>query len=200
MTFSKTFNDVKIQVGVSHPDRTSTVSIDQSDHRVEREGQPESHAEILKTPLSTKFRAPVCGSTCASRHSRQFVSDRQFWFCGSQVCVDVLVSQHFVGDPVEDIEDEEAERENRSGYGVDALGPIHEALVKRVPVVHGHRGRLGEDGGAFCCRSVLVLQAVAQSVTPKVKTTVLSEQFFLLQSSTQEKKYIGAGLDPPTCV
>lgn len=110
------------------------------------------------------------------------------------------MSQHFVGDPVEDVEDEEAERENRSGYGVDALGPIHEALVKRVPVVHGHGGRLGEDGGSFCCRSVLVLQAVAQSVTPKVKTTALSEQFFLLQSSTQGKKnYIGSGVDTPMC-
>lgn len=94
--------------------------------------------------------------------------------------------QHFVGDPVEDVEDEEAERENRSGYGVDALGPVHKALVKRIFVVHGHRGRLGEDGGS-CSRSILVLQAVAQSVTPEVKTAAVSEQFFLLQSPTQRK-------------
>lgn len=95
--------------------------------------------------------------------------------------------QHFVGDPVEDVEDEEAERENRSGYGVDALGPVHKTLVKRIFVVHSHRGRLGEDGSSFCSRSVLVLQAVAQSVTPEVKTAALSEQFFLLQSPTQRR-------------
>lgn len=96
------------------------------------------------------------------------------------------MSQHFVGDPVEDVEDEEAEREKRSGYGVDALGPIHETLVQRVSVVHGHRGRLGEDGGPFCCRPVLVLQAVAQSVTPEVVTAVLSKQFFLLGFNTEK--------------
>lgn len=95
--------------------------------------------------------------------------------------------QHFVGDPVEDVEDEEAEWENRSGYGVDALGPVHKALVKRIFVVHGHRGRLGEDAGSFCSRSILVLQAVAQPVTPEVKTTALSEQLFLLHNPTQRK-------------
>lgn len=83
--------------------------------------------------------------------------------------------QHFVGDPVEDVEDEEAKWENRSGYGVDALGPVHKALVKCIFVKHGHWGRLGEDGGSFCSRSVLVLQAVAQSVTPEVKTAALSQ-------------------------
>lgn len=150
---------------------------------VEREGQPEATPRSWRHPWAQSLERRFAEAG-ASRRSRQFVSDRQFWFWGSQVCVDVLVSQHFVGDPVEDVEDEEAERENRSGDGVDALGPIHEALVKRVPVVHGHRGRRGEDGGSFCCRSVLVLQAVAQSVTPEVKTTVLPEQCFLLQSST----------------
>lgn len=105
----------------------------------------------------------------------------------SQVSMDVLVPQHFVGEPVEDVEDEEAERKNRSGYGVDALGPVHKALVKRIFVVHGHRGRLGEDGRSFYSCSVLVLQAVAQPVTPKVKTAALSEQFFLLHNPTQRK-------------
>lgn len=125
----------------------------------------------MKTHLSTKFRALI----------------RDLPTRVSQVCVDVLVPQHFVGDPVEDVENEEAERENRSGYGVDAFGPVHKALVKRVFVVHGHRGRLGEDGGSFCGRPVPVLEAVAQSVTPEVKTAALTEQFFLLQSPTQRK-------------
>lgn len=95
--------------------------------------------------------------------------------------------QHFVGDPVEDVEDEKAEWENCSGDGVDAFGPVHKALVKRIFVVHGHRGRLGKDGCSLCSCSVLVLQAVAQSVTPEVKTAALSKQFLLLQSPTQRK-------------
>lgn len=90
------------------------------------------------------------------------------------------MSQHFVGEPVEDVKDEEAERENRSGYGVDALGPVHEALVKRVFVKHGHRGRRVEDGGALWRRSILVLQTVAQAVSPEVKTAALPQQLLLL--------------------
>lgn len=36
---------VKIQVAASRLDRTETVSVGQSDHRVEREGQPEDTPE-----------------------------------------------------------------------------------------------------------------------------------------------------------
>lgn len=96
--------------------------------------------------------------------------------------------QHFVGDPIENVEDEEAERENGSGDGVDAFGPVHKALVKRIFVEHGRRGRLGEDGCSFGSCSILVLQAVAQSITPEVKAAALSEQFLLLQSPTQRKR------------
>lgn len=52
-----------------------------------------------------------------------------------QVGVDVLVSQHFVGDPVEDIEYEEAERKHGSGYGVDSLGSVHKTLPDGLSVV-----------------------------------------------------------------
>lgn len=100
--------------------------------------------------------------------------------------MDVLVSQHFVGDPVEDVEYEEAQGKHGSGYGVNALGPVHETLVKYLSVEHGNRRRRrwrwgGEHGGPFHSGAIL-LQAVTQSVTPEVKTTALPHQFLLLWS------------------
>lgn len=65
-----------------------------------------------------------------------------------QVGVDVLVSQHFVGDPVEDVEYEEAERKHGSGYGVDSLGSVHKTLPDGLSVVqHLHWGWWGEYVG-----------------------------------------------------
>lgn len=64
-----------------------------------------------------------------------------------QVGVDVLVSQHFVGDPVEDVEYEEAERKYCSGYGIDSLGSVHKPLPDGVSVVqHLHWRWWGEHG------------------------------------------------------
>lgn len=100
-----------------------------------------------------------------------------------QIRMDVLVSQHFVGDPVEDVEYEEAQRKHGSGYGVDALGAVHKALVQHLAVVHGdRRRRRREHGGALHRRAVLGLQAVAQSVAPEVKAAALPHQLLLLWS------------------
>lgn len=99
-----------------------------------------------------------------------------------QVCMDVLVSQHFVGDPVEDVEYEEAQREDGSGYGVDTFGPVHKTLVKHLSVIHGNRRRGAEHSGPFHSGAILGLQAVTQSITPEVKATALPHQFLLLWS------------------
>lgn len=96
--------------------------------------------------------------------------------------MDVLVSQHFIGDPVEDVEYEEAQGKNGSGYGVNALGPVHKTLVKYFSIVHGNWRRGGEHTGPFYSGTILVPQAVTQSVTAEVKTTALSDQFLLLWS------------------
>lgn len=74
--------------------------------------------------------------------------------------MDVLVSQHFVGDPVEDVEYQEAQRKNGSGYGVNALGPVHKTLVKDIPVENGNRRWGVEHRGSLYSGSILVLQAV----------------------------------------
>lgn len=93
--------------------------------------------------------------------------------------MDVFMSQHFIGDPVEDVEYEEAQGKDSSGYGVNALGAIHKTLVKYLAVVHGNWRWGVEDGGPFYSCTILGLQAVTQSVTPEVKTTALSHQFLL---------------------
>lgn len=90
------------------------------------------------------------------------------------------MSQYFVGDPIEDVEYEEAQGEDGPGYGVDALGPVHKALADCIAVVHGGhwRGRRGEDCGPLHGGSILVLQAVTQAmtqtITPEVKPTAVS--------------------------
>ena len=98
--------------------------------------------------------------------------------------MDVLVSQHFIGDPVEDVEYEEAQGKHGSGYGVNTLGSVHKALVEHLSVVHGDWRRRGEHSGPFHSGSILGLQAVTQSITPEVKTTTLPHQFLLLWSQT----------------
>lgn len=103
-----------------------------------------------------------------------------------QVCMDVFVSQHFVGDPVENVEEEEAQREDCTGYRVDALGPVHKALADRLAIVHGGHRR-GEDCGPFHRRSVLGLQAVTQSVAAEVKPTAVSRQFLFLGNQKENR-------------
>lgn len=100
--------------------------------------------------------------------------------------MDVLMSQHFVGEPVEDVEYEEAQGKDCSGYGVNALGSVHKMLVKYLSVVQGNwrrkRRRPGEHSGPFHSGTILVLQAVTQSITPEVKTTALPHHLILLWS------------------
>lgn len=102
--------------------------------------------------------------------------------------MDVLVSQHFIGDPVEDVEYQEAQGKNGPGYGVNALGPVHKTLVKYLSVTHGNWRRGVEHSGSLYSGTILGLQAVTHSITPEVKTTALSDQFLLLWSQAYGEK------------
>lgn len=102
--------------------------------------------------------------------------------------MDVLVSQHFISDPIEDVEYKKAQRKDCSGYSVNALGPVHKTLVKYVPVVQSNRRWRGEDSGPFHSGTILGLQAVTQSITPEVKATAFPHQFLLLWSQAKGKQ------------
>lgn len=61
--------------------------------------------------------------------------------------VQVLVTQDFVREPVKDVEDEEAEREDGARDGVDAFGAIDEAPADVEQRVAWRQG--GEHGRRF---------------------------------------------------
>lgn len=98
------------------------------------------------------------------------------------------MSQHFVGDPVEDVEYEETQRKDSSGYGVNTLGPVDKSLAEYLAIVYGNRRRGVEDSGALHRCTILGLQAVTQSITSEVKPTALPHQFLFLWSEAQGKQ------------
>lgn len=106
-----------------------------------------------------------------------------------QVCMDVLVSQHFVGDPVEDVEYEKAQGKDGSGYGVDPFGPVNKTLVKDFTIVYSDWGQTGEHRGPFHSGPVFGLQVVTESITTEVKSSALPHEFLLLSEQKQEKKH-----------
>lgn len=106
--------------------------------------------------------------------------------------MDVLVSQNFVGDPVEDVENEEGQREDGSGDGVDAFRTVHEALAEFLLIVYGvcDYWRWSKHGGSLHSDAILVMQVVTQSITSKVKTTAVPNQFLFLWRREEKKKTV----------
>lgn len=79
--------------------------------------------------------------------------------CLSLLLVDVLAADDLVNDPVENVKNEEDEREGHAGHGVDALGAADEQLLHLLDALLGcGRGRsvvvVALDG-----HSILGLQA-----------------------------------------
>lgn len=109
-----------------------------------------------------------------------------------QICMDVLMSQHFIGDPVEDVEYEKAQGKDSSRYGVNAFSPVHKTLVNHSSVVHSNWRRGGEHGGPLHSGTILGLQAVTQSITPEVKTAALPHQFLLLWSQAEARNRLAS--------
>ena len=98
--------------------------------------------------------------------------------------MDVLAADDLVNDPVENVKNEEDEREGHAGHRVDALGPADEQLLHLLDALLGRRrgGRVvvvALDGHA-----VLGLQAGgAQAVTGETKAPVAC--FILLQRRSE---------------
>lgn len=101
------------------------------------------------------------------------------------------MSQHFIGDPVEDVEYEKAQGKDSSGYGVDPFGPVHKTLVEYLSVVHGDGRGWCEHCGPFHSGAVLGLEVMTESVTSEVKTSAFPHKFLLLLSQAKRNKAIG---------
>jgi len=93
--------------------------------------------------------------------------------------VDVLRAQHFVDNPVEDIEDQEGEGEDCSGNGVNALGPIAVAPAEALPFPQQHASWGGAVDAGALPSPILRLQAVAQPVASQVEAALANELFLL---------------------
>lgn len=98
----------------------------------------------------------------------------------SQRGQEVLVSQDFIRQPVEDVEDQEAHWENGSGDGVDPLRPLHEAPAY---VVEAQTGRqVGEHGRCVHLRCVS-RQRESQTLEEQ---TLLCQLFLLKEADGSE--------------
>lgn len=99
------------------------------------------------------------------------------WVSGHRV--DVLRAQHFVDNPVEDIEDQEGEGEDSSGDGVNALGPVDVAPAEALPFPQQHASCWGAVDARALPSPILWLQAVAEPVASQVEAA-LADKLFLL--------------------
>lgn len=109
--------------------------------------------------------------------------------------VDVLVPDDLVGDPVEDIEDEEGQGEGRPGDGVYPLGSVHKLLLHGVHVFGDRRRRVGGRGGVFDGRAVLGRRGLAH-VAGKIKAAFAD--VFILRNMTAERKRVNARRNRPS--
>lgn len=92
-----------------------------------------------------------------------------------------------VGDPVEDIEDEEGQGEGRPGDGVYPLGSVHKLLPHGVHVFGDRRRRVRGRGGVFDGRAVLGRRGLTH-VAGKIKAAFAD--VFILRNMTPEHKRV----------
>lgn len=83
--------------------------------------------------------------------------------------VDVLMSDDLVGDPVEDVEDEESQRESGSGDSVYPLGSVHKLLPHGVYVLWDWWLRVRSWSSVFNSWAILRWQTLTHVVASKIK-------------------------------
>lgn len=133
----------------------------------------------------------VCGSVTQQSDTRsqppgtwQHPAKRSLGLLGaSGHRVDVLRAQHFVDNPIEDIEDQEGEGEDGSGDGVDALGTVDVTPAQGLPFPQQCTGWGGAVDSRTLSSPILCLQAVAQPVASEVEAALTDELFLLERES-----------------
>lgn len=88
-----------------------------------------------------------------------FVSLQSPSSASSLLLVDVLAADDLVNDPVENVKNEEHEREGHAGHRVNALGPADEQLLHLLDALLGRRRGRGVVVVALDGHAVLGLQA-----------------------------------------
>lgn len=83
--------------------------------------------------------------------------------------VDVFIADDLVGNPVEDVEDEESQRESSPGDGVYPLGSVHKLFPHGVNVLGGRRLRVWSGSRVLNCRAVLSGQTLTDVVARVIK-------------------------------
>lgn len=91
---------------------------------------------------------------------------------GTLLCVNVLMPDDLVGDPVEDVENEEGQGEGRPGDGVYPLCPVHELLPHGVHVFGGRLLRVCGRGGVLHGCAVLGWQRLVHVVAGEIKAAL----------------------------
>lgn len=83
--------------------------------------------------------------------------------------VDVLMPDDLVGDPVEDVEDEECQRKGSPGDGVYPLGSVHKLLLHGFNISGDRLLRVWSWGSVFNSWAVLRWQSLTHVVASKIK-------------------------------
>lgn len=87
----------------------------------------------------------------------------------SLLFMDVLMPDDLVGNPVEDIEDEESQRKSGPWDCVDPLGSVHKLFPHGVYVLWGWLLRVGSWNSIFNSGAILCWQTLAHVVAGKIK-------------------------------
>lgn len=82
-----------------------------------------------------------------------------------------VVSDDLVCDPVEDVEDEESQRERRSGYGVDSFGSVDKLSSVWLRVLEDRRCLDAVCRGTF--ERIAIFNTRCHVIGHKVQTAVL---------------------------